>query len=402
MGNGLIDLSGFAGYEDIVAFTFNYRTNVFGFPNAEDIPLEQRNLGLHDQRLALAWVQANARAFGGDPEKVTIWGESAGAASVDIHIHGYADARPPPFRAGIMSSGQMSFGLFSGTGSGRDTQPWKDFAALVGCGGADSLSCMRSVPAEKLIQSIAKAPKLRIVPLVDNVTVPANRAAAWRDERVAKVPLLMSTMAEEGRALVNRNITVPRFVETYLPEPLVTKEQRDAIISHYRSKSRLRTDFDVVAAIYTDFLWQCPQQMLANASASIKNPAWNAYINASVAELLPEKYHFLGKFHGADVVLLFSTPTFEAHPGGFRFSPKLYTFANYLRGIIGRFVRNPSGGPGWPAVRSSYQPWDVATLGDVNDEQSAGATPVNRTQLDADCSVFADIYPLVEQALSLS
>jgi hypothetical protein len=55
---------------------------VFGFPSSPDIPIAERNLGFLDQRAALAWVQRNIAEFGGDPEKVTIFGESAGAASI--------------------------------------------------------------------------------------------------------------------------------------------------------------------------------------------------------------------------------------------------------------------------------------------------------------------------------
>ena len=55
---------------------------VFGFPSSPDIPLTERNLGFLDQRAALAWVQRNIAKFGGDPEKVTLFGESAGAASI--------------------------------------------------------------------------------------------------------------------------------------------------------------------------------------------------------------------------------------------------------------------------------------------------------------------------------
>jgi len=68
----LYDGTSFAENQDIVFVSFNYRTNVFGFPTAQDLPASRNNLGLLDQELALAWVQDNIAQFGGDPRKVTI------------------------------------------------------------------------------------------------------------------------------------------------------------------------------------------------------------------------------------------------------------------------------------------------------------------------------------------
>ncbi|KJZ73963.1 hypothetical protein HIM_06631 [Hirsutella minnesotensis 3608] len=395
LGSGLLDLSGFAGYEDVVAFTFNYRTNIFGFPNTKELPVGERNLGLHDQRFALEWVQTNAKAFGGDPKKVTIWGESAGSLSVDAHMHNYADAQSPPFRASIMSSGQMSFGFLAGTGTADDTRGWETLAGAVGCTADDKLACMRNVSAKALIEGLVKT-NATAVPIIDNVTVSATRAADWRQGRIVKVPVMMSTLAEEGRALISRNITMDEFFKVYLPEPLVNTTKREAILSFYRGKPTLKTDFDVAAAIYTDFIWQCPQQIVANISASIGVPVWRSYINASISDLLPEKFRFLGKFHGGDLILLFGSPSFEDNSSGLRYTPQLYTFAKYLRGVIGSFVRNPRGGPGWPAVGSAYAPFDVVALGDVGNEKSAGASPVDQALLDADCAIFSDILRSME------
>jgi carboxylesterase 2 len=58
--------------QDIIVVSFNYRTNVFGFPGAPDIPIQLNNLGFFDQELAVAWVQENIEQFGGDKSKVTI------------------------------------------------------------------------------------------------------------------------------------------------------------------------------------------------------------------------------------------------------------------------------------------------------------------------------------------
>ncbi|KAI0029133.1 Carboxylesterase, partial [Vararia minispora EC-137] len=100
----LYDGTSMAKNQDVVVVTFNYRTNVFGFPSSPDLPLTRGNIGYLDQELALKWVQDNIAAFGGDPKKVAIMGESAGAGSVSDAIVRHTPAGAP-FCAGIMLSG---------------------------------------------------------------------------------------------------------------------------------------------------------------------------------------------------------------------------------------------------------------------------------------------------------
>jgi carboxylesterase type B len=83
----LYDGTSFVENQDIVFVSFNYRTNVFGFPTAQDLPASCNNLGLLDQELALAWVQDNIAQFGGDPRKVTIM---VRAMSRKVHTHSRA------------------------------------------------------------------------------------------------------------------------------------------------------------------------------------------------------------------------------------------------------------------------------------------------------------------------
>ena len=105
-GQPAYDGSYLASFEDVIVVSFNYRTNVFGFPASPELALTNRNLGFYDQRLALSWVQTNIAQFGGNPKKVTLFGESAGALSVDALIT--TSPKNPPFRAAILQSGQAS------------------------------------------------------------------------------------------------------------------------------------------------------------------------------------------------------------------------------------------------------------------------------------------------------
>ncbi|KAG6086845.1 hypothetical protein E4U15_000407 [Claviceps sp. LM218 group G6] len=93
------DGNDFAARQNIVVVTLNYRVGVFGFPGAPQLVPQERILGLLDQRLALDWVQRNIAAFGGNPRRITIFGESAGAGGVDMLV-----TSPPATDA--MQSGQ--------------------------------------------------------------------------------------------------------------------------------------------------------------------------------------------------------------------------------------------------------------------------------------------------------
>ncbi|KAK1637987.1 Alpha/Beta hydrolase protein [Colletotrichum phormii] len=368
LGHGRLDLSAFAAYEDIVAVTLNYRTNVFGFPASPEIPPSEQNLGLHDQRLALAWVQDNIATFGGDPSKVTIWGQSAGSFSVDHHLKAYANDTLVPFRGAIMSSGQMSFGHLAHPSPGIEA--WTGLSSLVGCANSsDELECMKAVPAKTLINTMRNKP-----------------GELWRNGDVVKIPILTGIVEEEGRGLVNDKVNMTAFFDAYLPSALVPSEDREMIISMYRSDPSVITDFDLASAIYTDLLWSCPQSILASTASSNNISTWRYHFNTSILNLLPKEYDWLGRFHGSEIILLFTDP--DTTP----YTPQTYAVYEYFRGVIARFVKNPSAGPGWPAVGSSYAPLDVAILGDVGDTSSV-MTVSNSTRLDERCKLFEKIWP---------
>ncbi|KAG5917593.1 hypothetical protein E4U42_007181, partial [Claviceps africana] len=143
-----------------------------------------------------------------------------------------------------------------------------------------------------------------------------------------------------------------------------------------------------------------PMRRLTSLSAAVQNPTWRYYFNISMTDLIPAPFRFLGKFHSGDIMALFESPTYEgSNPAGVLCPPVVSTFLNYWRGAIGRFVRSPTRGPGWPAVGSQFAPLDLAVLGDLGNAHSAGATPVNQTEVDANCEVLWDVFDQIERQL---
>lgn len=97
------DASALALLGDLVVVTFNYRISAFGFLNANSPSNAPNNVGLLDQQLALKWVHENIKQFGGDPQQVTLFGESAGGHSVGLHM--ISPQSWPFFKRAILQSG---------------------------------------------------------------------------------------------------------------------------------------------------------------------------------------------------------------------------------------------------------------------------------------------------------
>ncbi|RKU47015.1 hypothetical protein DL546_008173 [Coniochaeta pulveracea] len=143
-----------AGKEDLVVVTLNYRLSILGFPGN---PVSPANLGLLDQRLALEWVRDNIAGFGGDPERITLFGQSAGGGSVDHYS--YAWKSDPIVQAFILMSGTAAgFGLPSKRTAGDN---WFNTTAACGCGNATDdpdrvYECMRAKPAVDIVTNITR------------------------------------------------------------------------------------------------------------------------------------------------------------------------------------------------------------------------------------------------------
>lgn len=103
--SGIVQVSQDIG-QPVIAVSMNYRLGMWGFLQTPGLVAEgSSNAGLADQRLALQWVQENIASFGGDPKRVTVWGESAGAQSIAYHLFSYEGRNDGLYRGAIMESG---------------------------------------------------------------------------------------------------------------------------------------------------------------------------------------------------------------------------------------------------------------------------------------------------------
>ncbi|ETN45761.1 uncharacterized protein HMPREF1541_09594 [Cyphellophora europaea CBS 101466] len=190
----------------IMAASINYRVSVWGFLGSSEVAESgNSNFGLRDQRLGLHWIQENIEAFGGDPSKVTIWGQSAGAASAGYHLLAFDGRDDGLFRNAIMQSG----GPLSLDDQSRSTQAVYDNLTIVaGCGDAtDTLACLRSAPFE-VVNDIVNRTSARGVwtPRIDGDLIARHSSEQLADGSFVHVPIMIGATADEGTPYAPRNI----------------------------------------------------------------------------------------------------------------------------------------------------------------------------------------------------
>jgi para-nitrobenzyl esterase len=207
-----------------VVVSMNYRLGIYGFLANSAFGAHSGDYGLQDQQAALRWVQDNISRFGGDPQNVTIYGESAGGSSVCDQIASPTAAGL--FKQAISTSGEYNT-LFGGpeqaprTPEDLEVQDCKsklptesqandigaDFASAVGCGAgtADVAACLRQVP-EAAVEQAAYTPgdgyqyggHGTIAPTLNGTTLPRTLRQGLRSGKVNRLPVIAGVARDEN------------------------------------------------------------------------------------------------------------------------------------------------------------------------------------------------------------
>jgi len=182
----------------LVVVTFNYRLNLFGFMAHPAIDAEGHafgNYGIMDMQAALQWVKRNIAAFGGDPNNVTVGGQSAGAGASTAIVVSPA-SKGLIHRAIYQSGGYTPFATKS-TAEERG----KKFAAAAGCTSGDVGKCLRALPAAKIAALAGTASATSPLvggPLLDGKVLPRQLIDAFQSGQFNQVPMMMGTTSDEG------------------------------------------------------------------------------------------------------------------------------------------------------------------------------------------------------------
>ena len=180
----------------IVTLTVNYRLNVFGFMAHPELTKESPhhasgNYGLMDQAAALQWVKKNIAAFGGDPSRVTIAGESAGSFSVSAQM---INPQAKGLIAGAIGESGSLLGLMAPAPLPVAEQIGAAFAQGAG---APTLAELRAMPAQQLLEA-TKKPGAWFFAIQDGYVIPRSPVAMYAAGEQAKVPLLAGWNSYEG------------------------------------------------------------------------------------------------------------------------------------------------------------------------------------------------------------
>ncbi|KDR75551.1 hypothetical protein GALMADRAFT_68919 [Galerina marginata CBS 339.88] len=354
---------------DITLVTFNYRLNIFGQPNSPQLASKtvSQNFGLLDLDAAVQWVHDNIGAFGGDPDRISLFGQSAGSVAVDAYT--FAHPQDTIVKGVIEQSGNLA--LASGLGSASlNGTSWNTVAGNVGCGStpdAAQFACMKAVPFRKLENAVTNG-NVTFGPLTDNITIFSDTSVRAATGNFLKVPVLGGSTLNEGDIFV----VAAELVATGITLPFVT---------------------EVLADIETLVTFTCPAGAAAQERLNAKVPTWRYQYQAVFPDISSRPD--LRAYHASEIPIVFGTyNTSTLAPP----TSNEVALSKYVQAAWVAFARNPSQGLlnfGWPLYNPATA--SLAQLG--NTANATGASFTQGALVDLTCGAAPQLVAFSNQLL---
>lgn len=293
----------------VVLVTINYRLGPLGYLAHPELTDESPNhssgnYGVLDQIAALKWVQKNIAAFGGDPGRVTVFGESAGSWSVNVLV-------ASPLAKGLFhraigeSGGQFGPGMFLKEDRKSLPSAEKIGVAFAKACGADSIKALRALPAEKIVDVFnndVEGKKFRTAPNVDGWVLPDEIRSIFAGGKQNDVPVIVGSNANEMSTLTNP-ATWPKTLDEYRKraEPQYGEAMRD-----FEALYPVKSDADVVTAYLSslrDVSFTLPMRTWARMTGTGRSKAW-LYFFSHVPPNPNSK--MLGAYHAGEIAYVFN------------------------------------------------------------------------------------------------
>jgi para-nitrobenzyl esterase len=358
----------------VIVVTINYRLGIFGFLATPDLTAESPdhasgNQGIGDQIAALRWVKTNIAAFGGDPERVTIMGESAGANSVAVLVA--SPAAKGLFQRAIAESGNYSVPLNESENASADRKMAEaQGVAFLKAQGAANIADLRRMDADTLIHE-TWAPRV----IVDGHILREDMTTTYRHHRQNDVPILVGWNADEGKDLAPEILATNDFTAAnhkVLITKLLGHAPSDALLAAYPGK----TDAEARASINTltsDWWgWRMWYWASLQAKAGAAKPYLYYFVHSPAEPANPCGYGCQAG-HGAEIPFVFDQ--LDQDPRAWNASDR--QLADRLAGYWTNFAKtgNPNGAglPAWPAFDHSGT--SVLRIGTDDEVKDRGALP---------------------------
>ncbi|KAL2916337.1 hypothetical protein HK105_204093 [Polyrhizophydium stewartii] len=305
----------------------NYRTNIFGFATSNELLAEGGvNVGLLDQKAVFEWVRNNIGNFGGDPNKVTAWGESAGAITIATHMVS-GDVTKPLFDRAVLESG----GLFAFANIPPITQGGFNALATKFSCSAPVLDCLRKVPAEDLRQAAANA-GVSYLPAVDGKYVKQQPLVAISQGQIYKIPTILLENTNEGTYFTTSIKTADDVTNLFKGFGFFNADAVAQLQKLYPVSS-FASPFLAGAEFYGDLVFKCPERLLAKTLTAAGAKVYKGRFNVKPTINLAAGADFFGAigiYHTAEQAFVWN------------YSPLLNT-TNYEKSLSQKMINTWSG-----------------------------------------------------------